>query len=158
MCKILASKAVSPLISFKPAFSACFGGSPIGGFDVMPNATFTTSMTISDTSLSLALIQAVALKASGTGQSSRRIGIMRDCFDTLATIAASSSSFTHFFSMLFFDRITMKILAFAIPTSNILSTMLSPGLISHLSSHASIPFARSPWANGTTNLSLSSDA
>src|SRR5260370_17603702 len=43
-----------------------------------------------------------------------------------------------------------------IPTSNILSTRLSPGCISHLSNQASIPFSRSFVANPRTKRALSS--
>lgn len=72
------------------------------------------------------------------------------------TTAASSSSATHAFVMLTRDRTTTTASALSRPSVNIFLTRLSPGSISHWSTQASTPSARSPCANGTTKRSLSS--
>jgi hypothetical protein len=102
------------------------------------------------------LSQTVDFNASGTSQSSRTMGIIRVFLLILLTIAAFSSSRTHFLVTLTAERTITTAVASRRPSSKILSTKLSSGSISHLSSQTSIPFLRRPLAKGMANLSLSS--
>src|SRR5215472_1816186 len=94
----------------------------------------------------------------GILQSSIIIGRMRRSRSTLATKAESSSSRTHRLVTLKGDNTIIAASAFPIPSSKILRTRLSPGPISHWSTHASIPVLRRAVAKGMTKRRLSSDA
>src|SRR5690606_17695037 len=95
----------------------------------------------------------VDVSDSGTLQLSRITGIIFVPLDSLLTILAFSSSRTHGLLTLKFDKTIITASASLRPSSNILSTRLSPGSISHLSNQASTPFSLSLAANLFTNRS-----
>src|ERR1700685_1979099 len=102
--------------------------------------------------------QTRCLRHSGISQPSSLTAIIRVCCSIFRTIPASNSSLTHALFTLFCESTTINTWQFLSPSSKILSTRLSPRLISQNDAQASIPFARSREANGFAKRSRSSPA
>jgi hypothetical protein len=97
----------------------------------------------------------VFLSAGGISHASRRMGTSLVLSSSRFTNAAFSSSLTHLLPTLLFESTMINAVHDFKPSLKILSTKLSPGSISQLSTHASTPLHRGRRAKSSTKRSLS---